>query len=478
MPKRLAAAVVAAALTLVLAGPASAHPLGNFTVNLFSGLRVQPERMLIDLVVDMAEIPTFQVRRDIDADDDGTIGAGEQSSYAARACREAAGRIDVTVDGRAAPVRAGAGEVTFPAGTGGLPTLRLTCALAAELGAGADGRQLAFRNRNYEDRVGWREIVAVGDRTTVASSTVPATTTSARLTNYPDDLLQSPPDQRSATLSVRDGGPPAAAVSGDEPAPPPPPAVARRGLDRFSRSFTQLVARHDLTVAFALLAVGLSVILGAAHALAPGHGKTLMAAYLLGGRGASGDAWLIGATMVVTHTAGVLALGVVLSASTTLAAETVYPWLGLVSGLLLASIGANLLYRAVRRPVAHAHPHPHTHPHGDLENVPFGWRGLVGMGLVGGLLPSPSALVVLLGAIALGRAWFGVMLVGAYGIGMAGTLLGTGLLLARAGARFGTRLAGRDGSLFGFLTHAVPALTALFVLAAGLFFAAQGATRI
>lgn len=467
--------VAGAALAVVPAGPAPAHPLGNFTVNLFSGLRVQPERMLIDLVVDMAEIPTFQVRRDIDVDGDGTIGAGEQSTYAARACREAAGRIDVTVDGREAPVRAGAGEVTFPAGAGGLPTLRLTCSLAAELGAGIDGRRLEFRNRNYEDRVGWREIVAVGDRTTVASSTVPATTTSARLTNYPDDLLQSPPDQRSATLTVRAGGPPAADVPGEGPPAPPAPAVQARGLDRFSRSFTELVARHDPTVTFALLALGLAVVLGAVHALAPGHGKTLMAAYLLGGRGASGGAWLIGATMVVTHTAGVLALGVLLSASTTLAAESVYPWLGLVSGLLLASIGANLLYRSVR---PHAHAHPHPHPHGGPQTAPFGWPGLVGMGLVGGLLPSPSALVVLLGAIALGRAWFGVVLVGAYGIGMAATLLGTGLLLARAGAGFGARLGGRERSGFGVVARAVPALTAVFVLAAGLFFAAQGVTRI
>jgi ABC-type nickel/cobalt efflux system permease component RcnA len=472
--------VAVAALAVVPAAPASAHPLGNFTVNLFSGLRVEPDRMLIDLVVDMAEIPTFQVRRDIDGDGDGAVGAGEQSTYATRACREAAGRIDVTVDGRAVPVRPGAGDVTFPAGTGGLPTLRLTCSLAAELGAGAEARQLFFRNRNYEERVGWREIVAVGDRTTLASSTVPTTTTSARLTSYPDDLLQSPPDQRSATLTVHAGGPPAVAGPADQPSPPPAPAVETRGLDRFSRSFTELVARHDLTIAFALLAVGLAVVLGAVHALAPGHGKTLMAAYLLGGRGSSRDAWLIGATMVVTHTAGVLALGVLLSASTTLAAETVYPWLGLVSGLLLASIGANLLYRSVRpalgHPVTHAHPHPHSHP--DPETAPFGWQGLVGMGLVGGLLPSPSALVVLLGAIALGRAWFGVLLVGAYGIGMAGTLLGTGLLLARAGAGFGTRLGGRERNRLGFVARAVPALTAVFVLGAGLFFAAQGATRI
>ena len=483
MPRRWAAALaVAAALTLALgpAGEVGAHPLGNFTVNVYSGLYVEPDRIGIDLVVDMAEIPTFQARREVDADGDGAVSDAESSAYAARACRDAAGRVDVMVDGRPAPVRAGAGEVVFPAGAGGLPTLRLTCPLVATLGEAGGARRVEYRNRNYDDRVGWREIVAAGDRTQLAESTVPSESLSGRLTDYPADLLQSPLDQRAATFTVRPGGP---ALAGGRPAPAPAPAVGARGVDRFSRSFMDLVARRHLTAGFAFLAVGLSVVLGAAHALAPGHGKTLMAAYLVGRDGTFGDALLIGATMAVTHTAGVLLLGLVLSASTSLAAETVYPWLGLVSGLLLAGIGAGLLYRAARTGAgsAHEHGHPHghkhLHPHAALS-APYGRPGLVGMGFVGGLLPSPSALVVLLGAIALRRVWFGVVLVGAYGAGMAGTLLATALLLHRAQAGIAARMATASPARVTLLTRAIPAVTATVVLGAGLFFAVQGWTRI
>lgn len=473
---RRAAVALTLALAAVLASPAgaaSAHPLGNFTVNVFSGLRVQPDRVRIDLVVDMAEIPTYQARKDIDADGDGSVADGEAQGYADRACRAAAGRVDVAVDGHAAAVRSEAAEVAFPAGAGGLPTLRLTCSLAAA----ASGRAVTFRNRNYDDRVGWREIVAVGDGVELAESTVPTTSLSARLTQYPQDLLQSPPDQRTASFTVRPGG--VAAVAGGAGTGAAPVTAAARGVDRFGRAFTGLIARRHLTVAFGLLAVGLSVVLGALHALAPGHGKTLMAAYLVGRRGSFGDALLIGVTMATTHTAGVLALGILLSASTDLAAETLYPWLGLVSGLLLAGIGASLLCRAAQsRAGGHDHAHPHPHPHPDLAPVPLGRRGLVGMGFVGGLLPSPSALVVLLGAIALGRAWFGVVLVGAYGTGMAGTLLATALVLVRAQAGIAARLTRPDRGPVARLLALLPAATATAVLLAGLFFAVQGASRI
>src|SRR5205807_5099611 len=154
----------------------------------------------------------------------------------------------------------------------------------------------------------------------------------------------------------------------------------------------------------------LAIVLGAIHALAPGHGKTVMAAYLVGQRGSLRQTALIGLTVTATHTAGVLALGLALSASALVAPERVYPWLGLASGALLAVIGVGLLRRAVgaRR---HRHAHSHAHAHDDDNAPPVGWRALVAMGFAGGLVPSPSALVVLLGAIALGRAWFGIVLV-------------------------------------------------------------------
>ena len=238
--------------------------------------------------------------------------------------------------------------------------------------------------------------------------------------------------------------------------------------------------------------------LGAAHALAPGHGKTVMAAYLVGLRGTLRQAGTIGATVTLTHTAGVLLLGLVLTTSRAVASERVYPWLGLGSGLLLAGVGIGLLVRA--RP-GHGHPHPHghelhhPHPHGQEPHHPhshdhdhpgaapgagrpLGWRGLMALGLAGGLVPSPSAVVVLLGGIALGQAWFGVALVLAYGLGMAATLTGVGLLLAHLRTRMDRRLRVPAGSVLGRIGRLLPAVTASVIVLVGLGLAASGAAQL
>jgi ABC-type nickel/cobalt efflux system permease component RcnA len=269
-------------------------------------------------------------------------------------------------------------------------------------------------------------------------------------------------------------------------------------VDRATAAFTALVGERSLSPGFALVALLLAVGLGAAHALAPGHGKTVMAAYLVGLRGTLRQAATIGATVTLTHTAGVLLLGLVLTTSRAVASERVYPWLGLGSGLLLAGVGIGLLVRA--RP-GHGHPHPHghephhPHPHGQEPDHPhahdhdhpgaaagagrpLGWRGLVALGLAGGLVPSPSAVVVLLGGIALGQAWFGVALVLAYGLGMAATLTGVGLLLAHLRTRMDRRLRVPAGSVLGRIGRLLPAATASVIVLVGLGLAAGGAAQL
>jgi ABC-type nickel/cobalt efflux system permease component RcnA len=255
-------------------------------------------------------------------------------------------------------------------------------------------------------------------------------------------------------------------------------------------AFTALVGERSLSPGFAVVALLLAVGLGAAHALAPGHGKTVMAAYLVGLRGTLGQAVTIGATVTVTHTAGVLVLGLVLSTSGAVASERVYPWLGLASGLLLAAVGVGLLVRAR---TGHHHPHPHGYGHPDHESTPghhqhhdpgtdparpLGRRGLVALGLAGGLVPSPSAVVVLVGGIALGQAWFGVALVVAYGLGMAATLTGTGLLLARLRDRMDRRLRLPGGSLAARLGRLVPAVSASVIVLVGVALAVNGAVQL
>ena len=210
---RRGAALTALAAILLVAGAAgaAAHPLGNFTVNTYSGLRVGPDRLVVDYVVDMAEIPAFQARQTIDADHDGRVGGAEAAAWRDRECPRLAGGLRATVDGRAAALAVTGSALSFPKGVGGLETLRLECALAAPLPA---GQALAYADANLEGRVGWREITAVGDRTTLEAATVPTTSPSTRLTTYPEDQLSSPLDQRTASLRFRPGGPPAPPAAG------------------------------------------------------------------------------------------------------------------------------------------------------------------------------------------------------------------------------------------------------------------------
>ena len=539
---RRGAVLAALAAILLVAGAtgAAAHPLGNFTVNTSSGLRVGPDRLDVDYVVDMAEIPTFQTRQAIDTDHDGTVGPAEAASWRDRECPRLAGGLRAAVDGRALALSVAGSALTFPKGVGGLETLRLECALDGRLpAAGEAGRSLTYADGNHQGRVGWREITAVGDRATLESTDVPATSTSARLTAYPKDELSSPLDQRTASLRFHPGGPPAPAAaqpattaaqpatsaaqpatsasqtataarpaqrnpasrceaprrgslaapdtgcsrlstppSGGTGAPAPP---ARGGVDRATAVFTALVGERSLSPGFAVVALLLAVGLGAAHALAPGHGKTVMAAYLVGLRGTLRQAAVIGATVTITHTAGVLLLGLVLTTSRAVASERLYPWLGLASGLLLAGVGTGLLVRA--RAGHHPHPHDHPHPHGHHHDHgpagrPLGRRGLVALGLAGGLVPSPSAVVVLLGGIALGQAWFGVALVVAYGLGMAATLTGVGLLLAHLRTRMDGRLQLKAGSLAARAGRLLPAATASVIVVVGLALAVNGAAQL
>jgi nickel/cobalt exporter len=505
-PRAAALVVLAAVLLTVGASRAAAHPLGNFTINAYSGLRVGPDRLQVDHIVDMAEIPTFQARQAIDTDHDSKVSPAEAAAWRDRECPRLAGGLRATVDDRALALTVTTSSLTFPTGAGGLATLRLECALAASLPVSqATTRTLVYTDANHPDRVGWREITAVGDRTTLQSTDVPAASPSARLATYPEDRLSSPLDQRTATLRFEaseaaranatsrcaaprrgslaepETGCPrlsTAPGSGSGAGTPRGAAVTRAGTDRVTAAFTALVGERSLSPGFAVVALLLAMGLGAAHSLAPGHGKTVMAAYLVGLRGTLRQAVTIGVTVTLTHTAGVLALGLVLSTSRAITSERVYPWLGLASGLLLAAIGVGLLLRV--RP-HHHHPHPHDHGHHHHHGVaeqPVGRRGLVALGLAGGLVPSPSAVVVLLGGIAVGQAWFGVALVLAYGVGMAAALTGIGLLLARLRTRLDRRLRLPAGSPLSRLGRLLPAVTASMIVLAGLAVAAQGIAQL
>ncbi|MFI5571440.1 sulfite exporter TauE/SafE family protein [Streptomyces sp. NPDC051740] len=436
------AAVLAAAcaLALVPAGPASAHPLGNFTVNRYDGLVAAPGELRVHHVEDLAEIPATQAGPDLER-----LG---RDVWARQRCATAARDSGVRVDGRAVPLTVRTAHARVRPGQAGLDTLRVECRLTAPLPEG-ETVGLRFRGAGASSGPGWREITARGDRTTLTASDVPTASLSGELTRYPEKLLSSPADTGTAALRIRPGGP--AAAEADAPAS----AVLPRGADRWTRALDGLVARRDPTAGFAALALLIAVGLGAMHALAPGHGKTLMAATAAarGGRARLRDVLPMAASVTVTHTLGVVALGLLVTAGSA-AAPSVIAWLGIASGALVTLAGASLVRRALRhRNHTHHHDHDHEHPHGHTHTHTHGGRththptaptlrGTILLGFAGGLVPSPSAVVVLVGAAALGQAWFGLLLVVAYGVGLALTLTATGYAVVRAGSGV-TRLLAR-----------------------------------
>ncbi|MFF0012157.1 sulfite exporter TauE/SafE family protein [Streptomyces sp. NPDC005374] len=552
-PRRLFASVTAVltaacALALLPSSSASAHPLGNFTVNRYDGLVAAPGELRVAHVEDLAEIPATQAKPDIER-----LGMTE---WAAQRCQKAAEGGKVTVDGRTVALTAKSSHARVRPGQAGLDTLRVECRLTAPLPEDATVT-LGFHSAGTDSGPGWREITARGDRMTLAKSDVPAKSVSNELTTYPTELLSSPADTVTASLRVRPGGAALAQEHSDAPAA----SVLPRGADRWTRALDSLVARHDLTLGFAALALLIAVFLGAMHALAPGHGKTLMAAVAAarGGKARMKDVLPLAASVTVTHTLGVVALGLLVTAGSA-AAPSVIAWLGIASGAMVTAAGVTLLRRALRGrahqrpghehghgPGQHTHDHPHAaekpeerslvlvaartetvpataeahthshtsghshdhdhghghghdhqhghghthdhdHPH-SLEHSHGGSththavaptvRGTILLGFAGGLVPSPSAVVVLVGAAALGQAWFGLLLVVAYGVGLALTLTAAGFAVVRLGSGV-TRVLDRRprlaaSPLTALVRRTAPLMSAFVVVALGAGLVLKGA---
>jgi ABC-type nickel/cobalt efflux system permease component RcnA len=489
---------------------AAAHPLGNFTINHYAGLHVTRDQVTIDYVLDMAEIPAFQEISIIDQDSDGVTSSAEAARYHPEQCEAVRADLVLRAAGLPVPTSLISSAVEFPPGQGGLPTLRLSCGFRAELGLSGLAGSLEFENGVFPARLGWREIVVTGEGVSLQGDFA-TTSLSNRLVAYPEDLLESPLDQRKVSFEL---GP---SSSKAETAAP----VTRAGanplpVDR-NDAFTRLIQIEEITFPVLLLALAISFVWGGMHALTPGHGKTIVGAYLVGTRGTARHALYLGLATTITHTAGVFALGLLtLFASRFFAPEKLFPWLNLISGLLVLGIGMQLFFSRLRsartarvqahsefpehehvheqshahasdqahshghshdhfhdRPHAHApgQLHEHVHDHGPsghshlppgADGSPVTLRSLLALGISGGLLPCPSALVVMLSAIALGRVGFGMALVVAFSLGLAGVLTAIGVFFIYT-RRFFDRFPAQRG-----LVRALPAASALFIALLGL----------
>jgi nickel/cobalt exporter len=552
--------------TLFVAPAVSAHPLGNFTINHFDGIHVAAQKISIDYVLDMAEIPAFQEMSLIARGPDGKPDPAALPGYAAQHCQSIAADLILQEDGRVAALTPTRSTVTFPVGAAGLSTLRLTCGFQSAGLAYASDERIDFTDNSYAGRIGWREIVVFAEGIPLQGDFA-TQSISKELTAYPQDMLSSPLDERQVSLKVGT----LAGSSLQSPAgKPASPSTALWFAGARSDQFTQLITLQEFTPTSILLALLIAFIWGGLHSLTPGHGKTIVGAYLVGNRGTALHALYLGLMTTLTHTAGVFLLGLVtLFASRYILPDQLFPWISVLSGVLVVGIGvvlfigrlratrvwAGLLSRFDKRahlpvanrsapafnfstasaepgtlqirlnsilpaahplvgdpmhaltlavhhhadgsvhthtagehvhshaPAEHVHPHAageHTHSHAGIShthnaNLPGGHthlppgadgnkvtlRSLLALGISGGLLPCPSALVVMLGAIALNRIAFGIVLVLVFSLGLASVLTAIGLAMVYA-RRFFEKL-----PVHSRFMELIPAGSALFIMVLG-----------
>lgn len=493
--------IVAIALVFLFHMPfAEAHPLGNFTINHYAGLQIARDGVEIDYVLDMAEIPAFQEIRQLDLDRNHKADSTETVHYPTDKCREINSDLNLRLNKKPLALALNRSSVEFPPGVGGLETLRLTCgfegAIAQEkLLDNAPPSTIEFEDASYSQRLGWREITVLSD-VPIAGNFI-ASSITKRLTDYPSDLLSSPLNQRQISLTLNPSSPDdqSVALSPTQPLSQVNQALSGRSND----AFTRLITLQERSLPATLLALAIAFVWGGLHALSPGHGKTIVGAYLVGSRSKVHHALFLGLTVTLTHTVGIFALGLVtLGTSQFVLTEELFPWLNVISGALVTGIGLNLFIRrshisqvfqkwsSGQKPDHahdhhhdhghshshdhhhhdHGHDHPHDHEHSHLppgaDGSPITWSSILALGISGGLLPCPSALVVLLSAIALGRIGFGLALVSAFSLGLAAVLTGIGLTLVYAKDWFERLpLQAPQSKLF-------PAMSALFMTLIGL----------
>jgi high-affinity nickel-transport protein len=524
--------------------------MGNFSVNHYSKIDVRGDRIMLRYFIDLAEIPTYQELQQ------GNIAATPVAPTSPAVIRYVAIRgaelgrgLILDMEGRHISLRLVSSGVIFPPGAGGLPTMKMGFVYEAAYPSTVDRRHVSlhYADNNYPGHSGWKEIVALSSAGSLLRGSVPATDRSGELSNYPTDLLTNPPQALEASVvatlpplptAVADAQshitskPPSrrvetpavvatlpqnhsnaavkamsapkqtATVSVAASLEPLQPASAastavhlQANQQQTPRSrFTELITAQHLSAWFLFTAAIIAVGLGGLHALEPGHGKTIVAAYLVGSKGTARHAVLLGMIVTASHTAGVFALGAItLYASRYIVPEQLYPWLGAFSGITIAGLGC---YMLLRRLTGTATDHSHTaggsqsHWFFSRRTGDKGAKGnqiqiedtsvksvsltqLFTLGITGGIIPCPAALIVLLSAFAMHRIGLGFFLIVAFSVGLAVVLIGFGMLMVYA-RRFITHL-----QIDGPLTKRwLPVASSAFITILGLILTMQALSAV
>ena len=558
---------------LTLGWTATAHPMGNFSVSHYTDIHIGTGGVDLLYIIDMAEVPTFQERPEIDLNNNGQIELNERQQYLSKKAEALTQGMVLKINGIALKFEKVSEQLDILPGGLNLPTTKIKLGYRLVLPPPLLGQvnTLTFQDTNFPGRVGWKEIVArSSEEVELIESSVPAADKTQELSVYPQDPTVTPPQDLTATvrfrilsqisgLALSQTGEALLFAQGAGPGSPKaqPSAQSFQQSDfrarREQQRLTQLLSSSTLSMNVIILAMIVAFGLGALHALSPGHGKTVVGAYLVGTRGTPKHAILLGGIVTITHTLGVFILGLVtLYASKYILPEKLYPWLGFFSGLAVVVIGLGLFLQRYRNwqmgsavghqhahehdhvehghshsherghdeghsddhphshsaEQAHSHHHPdvshahghdlsHTHTHAhdhhshqqfhsythehshaslthshggathshDYTNVRF--RDLFTLGVTGGIVPCPSALVVLLSAISINRVGLGLLMIVAFSIGLALVLMAIGLMMVYARS-FMERVSGQ-----GRLWRILPVFSSLIIAGLGAVIAIQ-----
>jgi nickel/cobalt exporter len=426
----------------------AAHPMGNFSVSHYTRLEVSAHGVDVTYVLDLAETPTYELLRDWKLNANSPPAALEEK--AREQARQWMSGLDFRVGGKRVEPSLVQSAIALSAAPGGLATARIASTLHLDAAPG----RLEFEDHNYAGRGGWKEIaIGARDGASIVKASQTGIERSGMLTSYP---AQPPPRDLRAAVEWRTG---ARAASSPKivPIEQPKPveaessaAAPNSGTPAREDFLARLLGKKQIGLGLMLAGIAVAFGLGAVHALSPGHGKTIVAAYLVGSRGTMPHAAFLGAMVTFTHTISVFALGLAtLFLSRYVVPGKIIPVLGAISGLSIIAIGAWLFskrLRQLRAPQPHSHDHPHDHDHGHTHehfhehggghtHVPQGditLGSLIALGASGGLVPCPSALVLLLSSIALGHIGAGLILLVAFSFGLAGVLMSIGMLVLYA----------------------------------------------
>lgn len=441
-----------------------AHPMGNFSVSHYTRLDLSAQGVDVTYVLDLAEIPTFQLLRDWGLDAHSSQSALE--AKAAEQAREWMRGLEFRAGGKRVEPKFVRAEVKLSEGAGSMQVARIASTLRLERVTG----RLQFEDHNFAERAGWKEIVIRSeDGTELVKASHSDVDRSKALTEYPADPTVAPPQDLRASVEWKAEWPAVTKrvkpkiVPIEQPAPvttqastPAPAAASAAGTVVRGDFLSRMLGRQEIGWGLILAGIAVAFGLGAIHALSPGHGKTIVAAYLVGSRGTMRHAAFLGGMVTFTHTISVFALGIAtFFLSAYVVPEKIIPVLGAISGLSIAAIGGSLFFKRLRGLRADAHAHEHHHheyghshahdhhhhehdhdhgPHGH-SHVPEGditMGSMMALGASGGLAPCPSALVLLLSSIALGHVGLGLLLLVSFSMGLAGVLMAIGMLVLYA----------------------------------------------